>query len=158
MGQLIEAWFDAVTEPVNPGGHGAWGILVKVDGKKVHEGAGYVGNGPQISNNVSEYSGFNAAVDWILNKNLLGVTIIRGDSKLVIKQLSGEWKINGGLYLPYYYKASHLLAVLKERTGNNVSLQWISRNDNGECDKLSKNVLRRMGIKFRLQPEASNDN
>src|SRR6267142_4208708 len=109
MGKLIDAWFDACVEPRNPGGHGAWGILIKLDGTVVHTNSGYVGQGETISNNVSEYSGFIAAVDWILNANLLGVTIIRGDSKLVIMQLSSKWKVNGGLYLPYYEKAKYLL-------------------------------------------------
>ncbi len=153
MGQLIEGWWDACTEPVNPGGHGAWGFLVKVDGQVVHTASGYVGHGPDVSNNVSEYQGFISLVDWILNQNMLGVTIIRGDSKLVIKQLSKEWKVKGGLYLPYYYKAVHLLTILKERTENNVSLEWVPREKNSEADILSKDVLRRMGIKFRLQPE-----
>src|SRR6266576_1071736 len=153
MGQLSEGWWDACTEPVNPGGHGAWGCLVKVDGQVGHTASGYVGHGPDVSNNVSEYQGFISLVDWILNQNMLGVTIIRGDSKLVIKQLSKEWKVKGGLYLPYYYKAVHLLTILKERTENNVSLEWVPREKNSEADILSKDVLRRMGIKFRLQPE-----
>lgn len=158
MGQLIQAWFDGVTEPINPGGFGAYGILIKVDRKKVFAEGHFVGSGEGISNNVSEYAGFCAAVDWILNANLLGVTIIRGDSKLVIMQLLNRWKVNGGLYLPYYHKARHLFTILQERTENNVSLEWIPRDKNGECDKLSKDVLRRMGIKFRLQPEANNGN
>lgn len=158
MGSLIEAYFDACCEPVNPGGHGAWGILVKVDGVTVRMNNGYVGQGDSISNNVCEYSGFIAVVDWILNANLLGITIIRGDSKLVIFQLSGKWKVKGGLYIPFYEKAKYLLSILQERTENNVSLEWIPRDKNFECDELSKNVLRRMGIKFRLQPDKENAN
>ena len=142
-----------LSEPVNPGGTAAYGILIKVDGAVVYSEGHLVVKGPDASNNVAEYAGFCAAVDWILTANLLGVTIIRGDSKLVIEQLSGRWKVNGGRYLPYYYKAVHLLRILKERTENNVSLEWIRRDKNGECDELSKDVLRRMGITFRLQPE-----
>ena len=29
---MIEGWFDGVCEPKNPGGHAAWGALVKRDG------------------------------------------------------------------------------------------------------------------------------
>ncbi len=140
-------------EPINPGGTAAYGILIKVDGEVVYSEGHLVMKGPDSSNNVAEYAGFCAAVDWILNNNLLGVTIIRGDSKLVIMQLSGSWKVHGGKYLPYYYKAKHLLAILQERTENNVKLEWIPRERNAECDVLSKDVLRRMGIVFRLQPE-----
>lgn len=119
----------------------------------MHRGNGYVGHGEKISNNVSEYCGIINAIDWILNANILGVTVIRGDSKLAIFQLNGKWKAKSGLYLPFYQKAKYLLSILQERTENNVRLEWISRDKNGECDELSKQVLRNMGIKFRLQPE-----
>lgn len=140
---------------MNPGGTAAYGIMVKLDGQVVHTDGHLVVKGPEASNNVAEYAGFCAVVDWILNQNLLGVTIIRGDSKLVIMQLQNRWKVNGGKYLPYHYKARHLLAILRERTENNVSLEWIPREKNGECDEYSKQVLRRMGIKFRIQPEGA---
>src|SRR6266550_6809881 len=140
-------------EPVNPGGSAAYGILIKVDGVEKYSEGHLVVKGPEATNNIAEYAGFCAAVDWILNNNLLGVTIIRGDSKLVIMQLSGKWKVHGGKYLPYHYKAKHLLAILQERTENNVKLEWISRDKNGEADKISKDVLVRMGVKFRIQPE-----
>jgi len=68
-------------------------------------------------------------------------------------QLSGSWKVHGGKYLPYYDKAKNLLAILQERTENNVKLEWIPRERNGEADKISKDVLVRMGVPFRLQPE-----
>jgi ribonuclease HI len=150
---FIEAWFDGVTEPVNPGGYGAYGIFIKIDGEPRFGEGKFVGHGPEISNNLCEYAGVCAALDWILNQNLLGVTVIRGDSKLVISQLQGLWKIHGGRYVPFYHKAKHLLTVLQERTENNVRLEWIPREKNGECDEFSKAVLRRMGVKFRIQPE-----
>lgn len=38
--------------------------------------------------------------------------------------------------------------------GSKVKLIWIPREENGECDVLSKNELHRRGVRFRLQPEA----
>jgi ribonuclease H / adenosylcobalamin/alpha-ribazole phosphatase len=154
MGQMIEAFFDGVCEPTNPSGYAAYGVLIKVDGEVQHTGGAFVGRGSGMSNNVAEYAGMCAVLDWILNRNCLGVTIIRGDSKLVIEQLSGRWKVHGGAYVPYYEKAKHLLDVLQERTENNVKLVWIPREQNGECDKFSKAVLLRMGVKFRIQPDS----
>jgi ribonuclease HI len=124
----------------------------------IGEGA-YVGHGRLMSNNVAEYSGFCAAVEFILKNNLCPeAVIIRGDSKLVIYQLSPDprigkkWKVNGGLYFPYYQKAKQLLAKLEECTGG-VVLEWIPRDKNSDCDFYSKEVLRMMGIRFRIQPE-----
>lgn len=144
---LVEAYFDGVCEPRNPGGHGAWGALVKVDGREVWSSGGYCGVGKEISNNVSEYSGCAAAIEEA--SKYPGPIIVRGDSKLVIMQLLGKWRVNGGLYMPYYLKAKQLYEREKQR----LTLQWIPRQHNEECDVLSKKVLKDMGVKFRIQPE-----
>lgn len=153
MGSLIEAWGDGVCEPTNPGGHAAYGILIKVDGVQVCARGGYVGFGPNQSNNVAEYSAAIAVFDEILNRQLQGVVHLRMDSKLVIYQLTGAWKAHGGFYLPYHDKAKYLLAIVRERVEGNVLLEWIPREQNGECDYWSKKVLLDMGVKFKIQPE-----
>lgn len=144
---MIEAWFDGCTEPKNPGGHGAWGGLVKVNGTTVFAKGGYVGHGPTISNNVSEYSAFIAVAEEIMKHP--GVATIRGDSKLVVMQLNGKWRVKGGLYKPFYEKAKVIWRELKSR----ATLEWVPREENNQCDYLSKNVLKEMGIRFRIQPE-----
>ncbi len=126
-----------------------------MDGMEVKSEGMYVGHGAGISNNVAEYAGVCALLDWILNERPPGgcIVIIRGDSKLVIKQLSGEWKIHGGHYTPWYKKAKLMVDVLHERVQGNLRFEWIPRERNGECDQHSKQVLRDMGVRFRLQPE-----
>ena len=144
---MIEGYFDGVCEPRNPGGHGAWGALVKIDGAEVMAQGGYVGYGPHVSNNVSEYSAFIAVAEEIMKHP--GVAIIRGDSKLVINQLNGQWNVNGGLYVPFYEKAMVLWSKLRTR----AKLEWIPRDENSECDFLSKKELHDRGVVFRIQPE-----
>lgn len=144
---MIQAWFDGVCEPKNPGGHAAWGALVKVDSQVVFRKGGYCGNGPLYSNNVAEYAGFLAAAQEAARHT--GCIEIRGDSKLVVMQLAGKWRVNGGLYYPYYQLALRTWSSIRDRT----RLIWVPRDENGECDDLSKNVLRKLGIKFRIQPE-----
>jgi ribonuclease HI len=144
---MIEAWFDGACEPKNPGGYAAWGAVVQVDGEPVYREGGYCGVGSKMSNNVAEYSGFCAAAEECLKHP--GIVTIRGDSKLVIMQLQGRWKVNGGLYLPFYRQAMGLWMQLRDRS----KLVWIPREQNDICDVLSKQVLKDMGIKFRLQPE-----
>jgi ribonuclease HI len=78
-----------------------------------------------------------------------GVALIRGDSKLVVMQINGKWKIHGGLYVPFYKQAKALWAKLKDR----ARLEWIPREQNDICDVLSKKVLHDMGVVFKLQPE-----
>lgn len=144
---MIEAWFDGVCEPKNPGGHAAWGAVVRVDGTDVFREGGYCGGGPGMSNNVAEYSAFIAAATECLKHK--GPVTIRGDSKLVIMQLNGKWRVNGGLYLPFYNEARTLWAKLRDR----AQLLWVPRDQNDVCDVLSKQVLKDRGIKFRIQPE-----
>jgi len=143
---MIEAYFDGVCEPKNPGGHGAWGALVRVDGVEVFRRGGYCGHGPHISNNVAEFSGFIEAMLQV--KKFPGVAIIRGDSKLVIYTLTGKYQVKSGLYVPFYQQARSLYVRDRERIG----LEWIPRADNADCDVLSKAVLIEKGIRFRIQP------
>lgn len=144
---MIEGWFDGCCEPKNPGGHAAYGILIKVNGEITMAIGEYVGFGPTISNNVAEYAGVSCVLREVAK--LDDFAIIRGDSKLVINQLGGKWKIHGGLYVPFYQEAKKLLAPVKGR----VKFQWIPREQNDECDELSKRVLRDRGVEFRIQPE-----
>lgn len=144
---MLEAWFDGVCEPKNPGGHAAYGAVLLHDGRKVWEDSGYCGGGPKMSNNVAEYSGIAAVLTQLQSAEEF--CLICGDSKLVIMQLQHKWKINGGLYMPYYLKARELYEPIKDRVG----LKWIPRDKNEICDVLSKGVLRNMGIKFRIQSE-----
>lgn len=149
----IEAYFDGCCEPKNPGGHAAYGALVIVDGVRVLEEGGYCGFGKKMSNNVAEYSGVVRVLEEITKHP--GTALIRGDSKLVVGHLYGfsgrKWKVNGGLYLPYYLEAKSLLAPMMDR----VKLEWIPRDQNSLCDVLSKKVLLDRGVEFKIQPEVA---
>jgi ribonuclease HI len=167
---LIEAWADGACEPVNPGGHAAYGALVKVNGETVFSEGVYVCGGPMASNNVAEYAGMLAVLRWIDKYAGQAATkiIIRGDSKLVINQLSGKWNTNctncgkplkrcfcgkktPGLYYPYYEQCRDLFAVVSRR--HKITLTWIPREQNDVCDVLSKGVLKERGVEFKIQPE-----
>jgi ribonuclease HI len=144
---MIHCFFDGACEPINPGGHAAYGAVVKVDGAVVLSEGGYVGHGSAMSNNVGEYAGVIRVLETLAE--LPGSAVIYGDSNLVINQLSGRWKARGGLYLPYYEKAKMLLAPLKPR----IRFEWIPREQNDACDRLSKDVLHARGITFHIQSE-----
>jgi Carbonic anhydrase len=47
-------WFDGAAWP-NPGGHGAYGVLVKRYGEVIYQASEYLGHGPHITNNVAEW-------------------------------------------------------------------------------------------------------
>jgi ribonuclease HI len=132
----LQCWFDGAAGPMNPGGHGAYGLLVKNRGVIVHQESQYIGHGPHISNNVSEYAGALAALKYLLAKGIRLATVY-GDSQMVIRQLDGQMKAKRGLYLPLYREARELRARLPD-----VRLAWIPRGMNTEADELSKEPLR----------------
>jgi ribonuclease HI len=121
--------------------------MLRLDGTTVFAEGGYCGYGPKMSNNVAEYSA--AAAVMAEAEKYEGLIILRGDSKLVVMQLQRKWKINGGLYYPFYLQAKDVWSRIRER----AKLEWIPREQNDECDFLSKQVLKDRGVTFRIQPE-----
>ena len=95
---LIEGWFDACCEPRNPGGHVGSGCASKDSIiSNFGAGSGYFPATREMSNNFGEYSAVVGLLDEIYRRQLLGLDgpiAIRGDSKLVIMQLQGKWKVS----------------------------------------------------------------
>jgi ribonuclease HI len=144
---MLIGHFDGCCEPRNPGGHASWGAVLLRDETKIWEDKGYCGVGSQMSNNVAEYTGACALLTRLQQEHEF--CSIRGDSKLVIMQLKGVWRIHEGLYIPFYQRAKALLEPIKDR----VAFKWIPRDQNSVCDVLSKQVLKDRGVTFRIQPE-----
>jgi ribonuclease HI len=131
------AWFDGACEPVNPVGNATFGVVVR-DGNgtvllKEHD---YVGKGRAMSNNLAEYAGVLHILKY-LSSRPPGRATIHGDSNLAANQLNGEWKIKKGLYVSVAIEAKEMLAYLCGQ-GWQVNFSWIPREQNEECDALSK--------------------
>jgi ribonuclease HI len=110
MGNEYLAWFDGACEPVNPGGTATFGVIIKDnDGAVLLKEHGFVGTGSKMSNNVAEYAGVLHILKYFAPRPP-GRATIHGDSKLVINQLNGKWRIRKGLYLPTAIEAKELLA------------------------------------------------
>lgn len=148
----LKIWIDGACEPVNPGGTASYGIVVKHHEEILFSESKIVGEGPAMSNNVAEYSGLIAFLEWYIpNKarfNTKQRPVIYSDSRLLIKQMSNEWRAKKGLYLPYYNRARNLIRQ------NNLSLsfRWVPREQNEEADTLSKEALVEAGIYLAIQP------
>ena len=151
---MIEFWWDGCCEPVNPGGHAAYGTHIERDGEVLLSESGYCGHGPEMSNNVAEYSGFIRALEFLLEKGLQKEKIHgRGDSNLVVRQQFPDengvyWRMRGGMYIPYAKKAKQLVPKFRRLTA-----EWIPRDQNDKADELSKQVLKNKRVEFRIQPE-----
>src|SRR5207245_10557358 len=97
---LIIIYFDGLCEPVNPGGTATFGYVSRDnDNSVLARRSGIVGKGRAMSNNMAEYAALCEALEFLLKKRREDSPIeVRGDSKLVVNQMSGNWKFNNGLY------------------------------------------------------------
>ena len=141
------------SEPVNPGGTAAYGAIIFKDGKKLWEDSKIFiptrGREKEVSNNVAEYSGFKAILDYLIAHDLTkSQIIVYGDSKLVIEQMFGSWRIKFGYYVPIAKTCKAMIKQFPYLTG-----EWIPREENFLADELSKAQLKRAGVKFRIQKE-----
>ncbi len=129
------AYFDGLCEPVNPGGVATYGYVVFIQGLRVvSKGSGIAAVGmwgDRATNNVAEYAGVIAALRELLK---LGAVkpVVKGDSKLVIKQLRGEWKVRSEGLKGLYAEALSLVRRL------NATLEWVPREENSYADRLSR--------------------
>jgi ribonuclease HI len=129
---MITVYFDGLCYPKNPCGVAAYGYLIYRDGEIMHKGFGAVGEGVGMTNNVAEYEGLKAAVQWLKDNEIKEKIAIKGDSQLVIRQMNGEWKINSATSRKYVPAIGSMLE------GMDVSFMWIPREENEEADGLSR--------------------
>jgi ribonuclease HI len=149
----ILAWFDGACEPLNPGGTASFGVMVKDDdGTVLLKEHGLVGKGKAMSNNVAEYAGVLHILKYLSSRPPGRVTI-HGDSNLVINQLNAKWRIRKGLYLSIALETKELLAYLRG-LGWQINLCWIPREQNAECDALSKKTAEKPDSIHSLQVPA----
>lgn len=129
--------FDGLCEPKNPGGIATYGVVIRQHGKKVFEDQGLADSEPwseEASNNVAEYSGLIRGLEWLKgNGHLDSSIVIRGDSRLVINQLNGTFKIKAVRLVELYRKAKDLISEFKK-----LKIEWVDRSLNAEADLLSR--------------------
>lgn len=125
-----QAWFDGSASPTNPGPAIA-GAYVEVEGRKpvrLHRHLGVQ------TNNVSEWEALILALEHCIREGV-NVLMVRGDSKLVVNQANGSWKVEHPNMKPLKAKVDALL----EKFGA-VSFEWIPREENTEADAASRGI------------------
>ncbi|MEM4444127.1 MAG: RNase H family protein [Thermofilum sp.] len=91
---MITVYFDGLCEPVNPGGIAAYSFAAYRDGglQPAILGAGY--RGDKVTNNVAELTALIRALEWLVaNGYAGGKLVVKGDSRLVIRQLQGRYAV-----------------------------------------------------------------
>lgn len=111
----------------NPGPMGI-GVVVYRDGLRIEELSEYIGHG---TNNVAEY---NAVIRALETAHEIGDcnVHVKSDSELIIRQLSGEYRVRD----PQLQRLKERIDGL--RRGLDVHFEHIRREKNDEADGLSK--------------------
>ena len=115
----------------NPGDAGAGALLLNGAGEPVWKCAEPLGI---KTNNEAEYLALLLLLEETARRGLRRVEI-RGDSRLVVNQVTGRWKINEPRLRELAWKAVDLL----KKTGS--SLVWVPREENASADALSNQAL-----------------
>jgi ribonuclease HI len=124
---LITAYFDGGARS-NPGPAGYGVYIVGDQGEMIAEISGSLGI---ATNNVAEYHGLIAALQWALDHDVRQLAI-KGDSQLIIEQMKGNYKVKNEGLKPLYLKAKLLVMQIGD-----VSFEHVRREHNTEADRLS---------------------
>ncbi len=131
----------------NPGVAG-YGALVRdaATGALLAERAEPLG---KVSNNVAEYRGLIAGLEAAHDIEPGADVLVRMDSKLVVEQMSGTWKIKHEDMRRLALQARDLVTAIRE-SGGSVRYEWIPRAENKDADALSNDGMDGLTIDRRL--------
>ena len=116
----------------NPGPAGYGAVVCAPDGTVLAERAASLGS---VTNNVAEYSGLIAGLQAARDLGARTVTA-RMDSKLVVEQMSGRWKVKHPDMKPLVQKATALVGEF-----DRVDFEWVPRAENSHADRLANEAM-----------------
>jgi probable phosphoglycerate mutase len=116
----------------NPGPAG-WGVVVRdAHDEPVTEFSGAI---PHATNNVAEYSGLLAALEWCVDRGATSVHV-RSDSLLLVQQMRGVYKVKNEGLKPLHGRAR----LLAHRIGR-VTFEHVPRERNRDADRLANRAM-----------------
>ncbi|GGU52464.1 bifunctional RNase H/acid phosphatase [Streptomyces albospinus] len=114
-----------------PAGYGAV-VLDPATGEALAEAAEFIGT---ATNNVAEYKGLLAGLRAAHALDPQATVHVRMDSKLVVEQMSGRWKIKHPDMKPLAAEAKTVFPA------DRVTYEWIPREKNKHADRLANEAM-----------------
>ncbi|MGW7002504.1 bifunctional RNase H/acid phosphatase [Streptomyces sp. NPDC054933] len=114
-----------------PAGYGAV-VIDAATGETLAERAEYLGT---ATNNVAEYRGLIAGLRAARELDPEATVRVRMDSKLVVEQMSGRWKIKHPDMRPLAAEAQTIFPP------GQVTYEWIPRSQNKHADRLANEAM-----------------
>ena len=116
----------------NPG-PAAYGVVVRDPrGEIVARLKKYIGNN---TNNVAEYFGLIAALDYAQNHGVRALRV-ESDSELMVKQMRGQYKVKSAELKPLFERAKKM-----SQTFESFRISHVYREQNKEADALANQAL-----------------
>ena len=121
----------------NPGIAGSGACVIDADtGEVILEISKFIG---VATNNVAEYLALVAGLEGAYSLNAEARILVRMDSKLVIEQMAGRWKIKHPDMQQLGARVQTIVA------GKAVRWQWIPREENSRADALANKAMDEQG-------------
>ena len=135
-------YFDGASRG-NPGPASYGGVIYKINGTELLTYKAYIG---EHTNNVAEYFGLLVGLRHCVEQNIKHLNVY-GDSKLVIEQVKGNWKVrNENL------KKIHQPIVELVKKFDLIKLTHIYRKNNKRADQLANEALDEQSKIHRRRP------
>ena len=116
----------------NPG-PAAYGVLIRdAKGEPVARLKKFIG---RMTNNVAEYYGLIAALDYVEAQGIRALRI-ESDSELLVKQMKGLYKVRSPELAPLYERARKMAAAL-----DSFRIDHVYREHNREADALANEAM-----------------
>ena len=125
---MIKAYFDGSSKG-NPGLARIGYVIYDHNGELLAQHSEDIGHN---TNNVAEYMGLIKLVDKLIELKEDNV-LIQGDSKLVVEQVNGRWKVNKEHLEDLCTQARRGLKSIRD-----FRLEWVKREKNSMADKLAQ--------------------
>lgn len=135
-GERLTVYCDGACHPYNPGGYACWAWMAS-SGEQDY---GCIGYGDGMTNNVAEYEAVMQALNWAKDNGKKGF-IVKTDSKLVVRQSSGKWKVSAEHLKPKVAEVKRLLIA------TSAKIKWIPREANKKADELSRIAVEKAMVK-----------
>ncbi|HEV2297825.1 MAG TPA: reverse transcriptase-like protein [Candidatus Acidoferrales bacterium] len=129
----------------NPGPAAYAVILRGPDGSTLAEIGKRIG---RETNNVAEYYGLIAALDYAANHGIRALRI-RSDSELLVRQIQGQYKVKNAALKPLFERARKLTRALEY-----FAIEHVPREANRDADALANLALDRIGSPMSGQPQS----
>jgi ribonuclease HI len=129
---MFTLYFDGASRS-NPG-PASYGGVIYENGVERYTYKKYIGS---TTNNVAEYKALLNGLLLAKEKSITRLAVY-GDSKLVIEQVTGNWKVKSPLLTPIHRE---ICTFLVNNPFEQITFQHVYRKNNKRADKLANEAL-----------------